>query len=123
MNDTAQSAKPADQPKPETPLPDGALVILPLRNAVLFPGIVTPLNLGRPQSIAGAQAAAQADRPIGVLLQSDPTVESPGPEHLHRQKERPTRLQTLSHSGVEMHRPPEITIRFTKLTTNEIRSK
>jgi ATP-dependent Lon protease len=84
MNDTAQSAKPADQPKPETPLPDGALVILPLRNAVLFPGIVTPLNLGRPQSIAGAQAAAQADRPIGVLLQSDPTVESPGPEHLHR---------------------------------------
>ncbi len=84
MNDSTQSAKPADESKSETPLPAGALIILPLRNAVLFPGIVTPLTLGRPQSIAGAQAAAQADRPVGVLLQSDPSVESPGPEDLHR---------------------------------------
>ncbi len=65
-------------------LPDGAIILLPTRNAVLFPGIVAPLTLGRPQSIAGAQAAAQADKPIGVLLQSDPSVDSPGPEHLHR---------------------------------------
>jgi ATP-dependent Lon protease len=84
MDDSAQSAKPADEPKSELNLPEGALVILPLRNAVLFPGIVTPLTLGRPQSIAAAQAAAQADKPIGVLLQNDPTVESPGPEHLHQ---------------------------------------
>ncbi|MBK5199530.1 MAG: LON peptidase substrate-binding domain-containing protein, partial [Methyloceanibacter sp.] len=84
MDDSAQSAKPADEPKSELNLPEGALVILPLRNAVLFPGIVTPLTLGRPQSIAGAQAAAQADKPIGVLLQNDPTVENPGPEHLHQ---------------------------------------
>jgi ATP-dependent Lon protease len=83
MDDSAQSAKPADEPKSELNLPEGALVILPLRNAVLFPGIVTPLTLGRPQSIAGAQAAAQADKPVGVLLQNDPTVESPAAEHLH----------------------------------------
>jgi ATP-dependent Lon protease len=51
---------------------------------VLFPGIVVPLALGRPGSIAGAQAAAQADRSVGVLLQSDPSVDTPGPEHLHR---------------------------------------
>ena len=71
MNDTA---KPQPQPSeaPEMPaLPEGALPILPLRNAVLFPGIVAPLNLGRPQSIAAAQAAARADRPIGVVLQKD----------------------------------------------------
>jgi len=43
-----------------------------------------PLSLGRPQSIAGAQAAARADKPIGVVLQSDPSVDAPGPEHLNR---------------------------------------
>ena len=51
---------------------------------MLFPGIVAPLTLGRPQSIAGAQAAAQADKPVGVLLQNDASVDTPGPEHLHR---------------------------------------
>jgi ATP-dependent Lon protease len=51
---------------------------------VLFPGVVAPLGLGRPQSIAGAQAAARADKPVGVLLQSDPSIDTPGPEHLHR---------------------------------------
>ncbi len=60
------------------------MILLPTRNAVLFPGIVVPLTLGRPQSIAGAQAAAQGDRPVGVLLQNDPAVDAPGPEHLHR---------------------------------------
>ncbi|MGH6737017.1 MAG: endopeptidase La [Methyloceanibacter sp.] len=65
-------------------LPEGALILLPTRNAVLFPGIVAPLTLGRPQSIAGAQAAAQADKPIGVILQSDPSADQPGPKHLHR---------------------------------------
>ena len=48
-----------------------------------FPGIVAPLTLGRPQSIAGAQAAAKADKPVGVMLQKDASVETPGPEHLH----------------------------------------
>ena len=69
---------------PQLEFPEGAIILLPTRNAVLFPGIVAPLTLGRPQSIAGAQAAAQGDKPVGVLLQSDPTAETPGPEHLHR---------------------------------------
>ena len=50
---------------------------------MLFPGVVVPLGLGRPQSIAGAQAAARADKPIGVVLQTDSSIETPGPEHLH----------------------------------------
>jgi ATP-dependent Lon protease len=83
MNDTPQSPPIESETSAALTLPDGALPILPLRNAVLFPGIVTPLNLGRPQSIAGAQAAARADKPIGVLLQKDATVDIPGPEHLH----------------------------------------
>ena len=102
MNDTehltpqsAEAAKPArkTQASAETPvsegsaelkLPEGAMILVPTRNAVLFPGIVVPLTLGRPQSIAGAQAAAQNDRPVGVLLQTDPAIDAPGPEHLHR---------------------------------------
>jgi ATP-dependent Lon protease len=83
----AQSAaadKPASEGSSELKLPDGAMILLPTRNAVLFPGIVVPLTLGRPQSIAGAQAAAQGDRPVGVLLQTDPAIDAPGPEHLHR---------------------------------------
>jgi ATP-dependent Lon protease len=60
------------------------MIILPTRNAVLFPGVVVPLGLGRPQSIAAAQAAARSDKPVGVVLQTDPSVDLPGPEHLHR---------------------------------------
>ena len=77
------AAKPADEGS-ELALPEGAMILLPTRNAVLFPGIVVPLTLGRPQSIAGAQAAAQDDRPVGVLLQTDPAIDAPGPDQLHR---------------------------------------
>jgi ATP-dependent Lon protease len=80
----AADARPAGDTTPQLDLPQGALILLPTRNAVLFPGVVAPLTLGRPQSIAGAQAAAKADRAVGVLLQNDPSVENPGPEHLHR---------------------------------------
>ena len=80
----AASQRPASETLEQLNLPEGALILLPTRNAVLFPGIVSPLVLGRPGSIAGAQAAAQADKPVGVLLQKDPSVDTPGPEHLHR---------------------------------------
>jgi ATP-dependent Lon protease len=65
-------------------LPSDALIIIPVRNAVLFPGIVTPIALGRPKSIAAAQAAIRDQRPIGLLLQRDPEVADPGPEDFHR---------------------------------------
>jgi ATP-dependent Lon protease len=85
MNDnTTLSAKSDTNQSSELQLPDRALILLPTRNAVLFPGVVAPLGLGRPQTIAGVQAAARADKPIGVILQSDASVETPGPEHLHR---------------------------------------
>jgi ATP-dependent Lon protease len=77
----AQAARPLGE-APE--LPQGALILLPTRNAVLFPGIVVPLALGRQQSIAAAQAAAKADKAVGILLQNDASVENPGPQHLHR---------------------------------------
>ena len=55
----AASERPASEAAKPLDLPEGALILLPTRNAVLFPGIVAPLVLGRPGSIAGAQAAAR----------------------------------------------------------------
>ncbi|HET6519594.1 MAG TPA: LON peptidase substrate-binding domain-containing protein, partial [Geminicoccaceae bacterium] len=66
------------------PLPDDALIILPVRNMVLFPGVVLPLTVGRPRSIAAAQEAARSQRPLGVVLQRDAEVAEPGPVDLHR---------------------------------------
>ena len=60
-------------------LPEDALIIVPVRNMVLFPGMILPLNIGRETSIAAAQAAVRAERPIGLLLQKDASAEMPGP--------------------------------------------
>ena len=84
LADQAQQAAAQASPGAELSLPDGALILLPTRNAVLFPGIVAPLTLGRPGSIAGAQAAAKADKPVGIVLQTDPSIEAPGPDDVHR---------------------------------------
>ena len=64
-------------------LPDDAMMILPLRNTVLFPGMIIPLTIGRERSLAAVQEAAQLQRPLGILLQRQDTDETPGPEHLH----------------------------------------
>ena len=56
---------------------------MPVRNVVLFPGVVVPLSLGRVRTIAAAQEAARAQRPLGVILQRDPQDEDPAPEQLH----------------------------------------
>jgi ATP-dependent Lon protease len=65
-------------------IPENATIILPVRNMLLFPGMVLPLTIGRPSSIAAAQEAAQSGRKIGLLLQDDASIEQPGPEHLRR---------------------------------------
>ncbi len=64
-------------------LPADALIILPVRNMVLFPGLIAPLALGRPDSIAGAQEAVRLQRQVGIVLQRSPEAETPGPGDLH----------------------------------------
>src|ERR1700719_1923261 len=61
-----------------------ALIIVPVRNTVLFPGVVAPITVSRPKSIAAAQQALREQRPIGIFLQRTPDVEDPGPDDLHR---------------------------------------
>jgi len=51
--------------------------ILPLRNTVLFPGVVLPITVGRDKSIKAVSDAYKADKLIGVLAQKDSSVEDP----------------------------------------------
>jgi ATP-dependent Lon protease len=82
-NGPAPSPVAADCPGEPTTLPEDALILMPVRNLVLFPGIVLPVSVGRARSIAAAQEAARAERAIGLLLQKDPSIEEPGPDELH----------------------------------------
>jgi ATP-dependent Lon protease len=66
------------------PLPSDALIIVPVRNTVLFPGLVLPITLGRQKSIAAAQQAVRDQRQVGILLQRDAEVGDPTPNDMHR---------------------------------------
>jgi ATP-dependent Lon protease len=65
------------------PLPDDALALIPLRNVVLFPGVIAPVTIGRESSVAAAQESARSERRVGFLLQRDPAKDDPGPEDMH----------------------------------------
>ena len=54
------------------------LPLLPLRNTVLFPGVVLPITVGRDKSIKAVNDAYKADKLVGVLAQKDSNVEDPG---------------------------------------------
>ena len=57
-------------------IPD-IIPILPLRNTVLFPGVVLPITVGRDKSIKAVREAHSGDKLIGVLSQSDGNIEEP----------------------------------------------
>ncbi|HEX2606015.1 MAG TPA: endopeptidase La [Flavisolibacter sp.] len=57
-------------------IPD-ELNLLPLRNTVLFPGVVLPITVGRDKSIKAVNDSYKADKLIGVVAQKDSSVEDP----------------------------------------------
>ncbi len=59
------------------------LSILPLRNTVLFPGVVIPITVGRDKSINLIKDAYKGDRIIGVVTQISDSIEEPASEDLH----------------------------------------
>jgi ATP-dependent Lon protease len=65
------------------PLPKDALILIPMRNAVLFPGVLSPVAIGRASSVAAAQEAAKSELPVGFLLQRDAAVNEVGPSDLY----------------------------------------
>ncbi len=58
--------------------------ILPLKNTVLFPGVVIPITVGRDKSIRLIRESYKTDKTIGVVAQKDPTVEDPTADDLYR---------------------------------------
>jgi ATP-dependent Lon protease len=66
------------------PIPEDALILIPMRNAVMFPGVVSPITIGRAPSIAAAREASRGELKVGFLLQRDPQVNEVGPGDVYR---------------------------------------
>jgi ATP-dependent Lon protease len=62
---------------------DTALPLLPLRDVVIFPGMVVPLLVGRPASVAAVASALETDKVFCVVAQKDPREANPEPTDLH----------------------------------------
>lgn len=60
------------------------LPLLPLRNTVLFPGVVLPITVGREKSSKAVNDAYKADKLIGVVSQKDSNIEEPSGSDLER---------------------------------------
>ena len=75
------------------------LLILPLRNTVLFPGVVIPITVGRDKSISLIKDAYKGDKIIGVVSQKNDSVEDPTIEDLNR-------IGTVAHI-IKMLRMPD----------------
>lgn len=79
---------PQDKGQPSSPalppLPADAIAIIPVREMTLFPGVVLPVTVGRPRSIAAAQSAVREQRQVGILMQRDAEQGDPQPIDLHR---------------------------------------
>lgn len=60
------------------------LPILPLKNMVLFPGVVIPITAGRDRSIKLINETNKGNRVVGVVSQKDASKERPGIEDIHR---------------------------------------
>lgn len=79
-------AEPKETPKtkPRLNIPAGALVIIPLRNRVLFPSMIMPLMVRRPERLRAVEETVRQQVPIGFVAQRDPNIEVPEPKDLYR---------------------------------------
>ncbi|MBW3622034.1 MAG: endopeptidase La [Armatimonadetes bacterium] len=83
--ESAGGVAPGNGPEDNLPPIPEVLNILPLRDIVLFPGMMAPLHIARENWVALVdEAAAKGNRFIGVSTVRDPGVEIPGIEDLHR---------------------------------------
>jgi ATP-dependent Lon protease len=72
-----------DEMKIETEDIPEVLHILPLKNTVLFPGVIIPITVGRDKSIRLIKDVYKGDKTIGVVAQKDPDVEDPGADDIY----------------------------------------
>jgi ATP-dependent Lon protease len=80
---TSESTVTSENTVQSTVIPEDVLIILPVRDTVLFPGVVLPIAVTGKQALAAAQEAVRTQRRVGLVLQSDP-AEEPGVDQLHR---------------------------------------
>jgi ATP-dependent Lon protease len=91
MNNHTQAAD-----APAHAVTDDMLIILPMRNVVLFPGVVMPVTMRRSFTVAGAEEAIRTQRPVGILLQHDDQHDEPSTDQLHRVGTMATVLRHLT---------------------------
>src|ERR1700692_415674 len=76
------------------------LPVLPIRNAVLFPGAVAPFDVGREKSVALVEDVDNLTSPvIAIFAQRDPSTDDPGKEDLHHVGCAARVLKALKHSS------------------------
>ncbi|HEX3346263.1 MAG TPA: LON peptidase substrate-binding domain-containing protein, partial [Polyangiaceae bacterium] len=76
------------------------LPVLPIRNAVLFPGAVAPFDVGREKSVALVEDVDNLTAPvIAIFAQRDPSTDGPGKEDLHQVGCAARVLKALKHSS------------------------
>jgi ATP-dependent Lon protease len=63
---------------------EDVLIILPVKDFVLFPGVVLPISITGKRALAAAQEAVRTQRRVGLLLQKDAALEDPNTDDLHR---------------------------------------
>jgi len=84
QDDVMQPVNAKAETKPDAkPLPSDALIVVPVRDLVLFPEMVFPVSVGRPSSVAAIQQAVREQRQILLVLQRDPAKEELVPADLH----------------------------------------
>src|SRR6476646_3691470 len=76
------------------------LPVLPIRNAVLFPGAVAPFDVGREKSVALVEAVHHLQSPvIAIFAQRDPATDDPAADDLHQVGCAARVLKDLKHSS------------------------
>src|SRR6516162_1413380 len=101
------SEKKAPPPAPPRPPSEDETVhfgdelpVLPIRNAVLFPGAVAPFDVGREKSVALVEDVDNLPSPvIAIFAQRDPSTDDPGKDDLHNVGCAARVLKTLKHSS------------------------
>jgi ATP-dependent Lon protease len=84
MTDPNSHDTPGLPAAPATATPgEDVLIILPVRNMVLFPGMIAPVTVNRTKTVAGVQEAVRTERKLGLLLQRQPDIDDPTPADLH----------------------------------------
>lgn len=88
---------------PPNLLPDDVVALLPMRNLVLFPDLLAPVVLGRPQSVAALEYAVEHKQPMGLVLQKDAKEDDPGLSGLCRLGTLATVLQFKHTEDGQIH--------------------